>query len=91
MAVLVEANDPYFTMSAENTRKWGRGYVLEHRLVMARSLGRPLAPAERVHHRNGKREDNQIENLELWKLKTKGHPAGVREADYHCPGCRCFN
>jgi hypothetical protein len=56
---------------------------------MEQTLGRILEPHERVHHKNGNRSDNQVDNLELWKV-TKKDPAGVRAADYHCAGCRCF-
>jgi hypothetical protein len=53
-------------------RKSRGTYVLEHRLVMERKLGRYLLPEEVVHHINGKHDDNRPENLQLF-AKNSDH------------------
>lgn len=55
-----------------------QGRIGEHTIVMSEHLKRPLRKDESVHHKNGVRTDNRIENLELW---SRGQPGGQRVID----------
>jgi len=50
----------------------------EHTFIMSEHLGIPIRKGESIHHKNGIRDDNRLENLELWHV---GQPAGQRVED----------
>jgi len=77
--IWVGPDDPYASM--RNLMN----YVPEHRLVMARHLGRPLTKQETVHHINGNAQDNRLENLQL---RVGQHGKGQA---YCCADCGSYN
>lgn len=77
--VLVDDDDPMARMRNR------MGYIPEHRLIMARKLGRVLERSESVHHINGNKADNRIENLQL---RHGQHGNGKA---YQCADCGSYH
>lgn len=77
--VMIYPDEPYYDMASKG------GRVAQHRLVMAQHLGRSLTQEEGVHHKNGIKDDNRIENLQLVK---RNHGIGKC---FKCANCGSNN
>ena len=81
---LVRVVNHYGYIEVRRPGHFGKGlagknvWFLEHRYVMEINLGRPLYKDENVHHVNGDKTDNRLENLELWTVQQ---PSGQRVTD----------
>ena len=74
--VWIITSDFYITKDGKKKSK----YIKEHRFIMKKHLGRKLEKFETIHHKNGNKGDNRIENLEILIRKT--HFGQIR-----CPHC----
>ena len=83
--VLIYPDDPFYDMAIKSKSKPKSRYVLEHRLVMARHLGRLLLKSETVHHIYGNKHNNAVCNLQLRQGK---HGKG---SVHQCVDCGSFN
>lgn len=88
---IVSKGDYNYAVVPEHPKCTKNYYVLEHRVVMENHLGRLLNDDEVVHHINGNKKDNRIENLIILSneehVKLHGTKAGHKMVILKCPWC----
>jgi hypothetical protein len=88
---IVRKGDYNYALVKNHPNATKTGYVLEHRIIMENHLGRILNPNELVHHKNGNKLQNVIENLEIMMRgeheRFHGKQHGRKTAVLKCPGC----
>lgn len=88
---LIHKGDYYYALVPNHPNATKNGYVLYHRIVMENHLGRILNKTEVVHHVNGNKRDNRIENLQLLDSKEHARLHGIEHGrkmcKLKCPNC----
>lgn len=88
---VIDKGEDNYALVPEHPRATKQGYVLEHRIVIENYLGRLLNPGEVVHHKNGNKKDNRIENLEVMSnsdhVRHHHYEHGKRMVVLKCPDC----
>lgn len=88
---IVSKGDYNYVYIPEHPRSTKNGYVLEHRAIMENHLGRLLNTNEVVHHKDGNKKNNTIENLEVYTRSghssKHGREHGHQMVLLKCPIC----
>ena len=79
--IRINRGDPLFCMGVKSKSHNHSKFVGEHRIVMARHIGRPLERWEIVHHKNHQRGDNRLENLELVNRAVEHHSETIMHGE----------
>jgi phage FluMu protein Com len=89
---VVKKGEYLYALVKGHPRATSNGYVLLHRVVVENSLGRLLNANEVVHHKNGDKKDNSLENLEVLTAgehtRKHGYTQGVLMVELKCPNCK---
>lgn len=89
---VISKGDYQYALVPEHPKSTKNGYVLLHRIVMENHLGRVLNENEVVHHKDGNKKNNVVENLEVMDRiqhnKMHGSKCGRKVVTLKCPWCK---